>query len=720
MKKILSFLFITTFITLSLCSCSDKSGAVSTAPENYLESSILNDYQGIPGVVTFIGTGDEYLYLYQRTDFESDNYSNWIGEVHKQTITSDSALESTSITFENLIYRDSYVSMDLNNDQLYFLMTEEVDADVENVIYEYNANGKLINKISLDKSINICGTSNLLPFTDDQYYIISDKRMYVTDGSGAIELSLDCPGDYFISIEYLSDADTALIYFDSASSSYYLAILDNTEKKLSNKTKIDIVGNSFAYDDGFIYYISSEGISRINTESFSNEVVVGKKAMTVSLDSVLSIKVTDNGINLVCAGTEKNCFKQLSYIPCDNSVNNISEAESAIGKQPIYLYEYSNDTWKCSELEQIIDAYNEQSDSYNIVLRDYGYANTYDDEFDPLSIITSKDFPDLFFSESNLLTEIFSEKDLFEDLYPYLEESGKVSISDISSPILYDYKKSGKLYSIPRDFSITSITGKRSQMGDPGWTADEFLSWLIDSPNKDIRMNLTRDTALDLCIDSVLDGCIDIENKRADLNSDSFKKFITKLEEANLTTTTKIPNFDSTIDKDAFIVEEAGIERLSRAALADALYDEECVFKGYPSKDGSPKYYYSATSLSILSSSTVKNGAYDFIEFYITYQDDKTLEGASPLYTLKSMTNAGIERTSKYEINMGGDIVFTPSQEQINRVLNTVEYAVPRKISYAEIRMIIEEELPYYFEGQKDLDTVCDIIQSRVSILLSE
>ena len=36
------------------------------------------------------------------------------------------------------------------------------------------------------------------------------------------------------------------------------------------------------------------------------------------------------------------------------------------------------------------------------------------------------------------------------------------------------------------------------------------------------------------------------------------------------------------------------------------------------------------------------------------------------------------------------------------------------------IRGIIQEEVQPYFQDQKDLDTVCDIIQSRVSILLSE
>ncbi len=36
------------------------------------------------------------------------------------------------------------------------------------------------------------------------------------------------------------------------------------------------------------------------------------------------------------------------------------------------------------------------------------------------------------------------------------------------------------------------------------------------------------------------------------------------------------------------------------------------------------------------------------------------------------------------------------------------------------IRQIISEEVQPYFLGQKDLDTICEIMQSRVNILLSE
>ena len=53
-------------------------------------------------------------------------------------------------------------------------------------------------------------------------------------------------------------------------------------------------------------------------------------------------------------------------------------------------------------------------------------------------------------------------------------------------------------------------------------------------------------------------------------------------------------------------------------------------------------------------------------------------------------------------------------------VSEMLENAVPDTYEMMLIRDIIWEEAQPYFLEQKDLDTVCDIMQSRVSILLSE
>ena len=75
-----------------------------------------------------------------------------------------------------------------------------------------------------------------------------------------------------------------------------------------------------------------------------------------------------------------------------------------------------------------------------------------------------------------------------------------------------------------------------------------------------------------------------------------------------------------------------------------------------------------------------------------------------------------------YEYNNGEStrkrIKITEEQEE--KVLEIFQIAEPDTYERMMIRQIILEEVQPYFLGQKDLDTVCEIMQSRVNVLLSE
>ena len=65
-------------------------------------------------------------------------------------------------------------------------------------------------------------------------------------------------------------------------------------------------------------------------------------------------------------------------------------------------------------------------------------------------------------------------------------------------------------------------------------------------------------------------------------------------------------------------------------------------------------------------------------------------------------------------------ITMTITDEQEQMILKMLQMGELDTTEQKLIINIIMEEAQPYFLGQKDLDTVCDIMQSRVSILLSE
>lgn len=407
------------------------------------------------------------------------------------------------------------------------------------------------------------------------------------------------------------------------------------------------------------------------------------------------MKAGDGETVLLGYGTDSNVVKYIVFSPDEESVGDKTQQSDAAdfdqyGRRLVYLYDYNSWPGEKTELVNIIDAFNEQSDSYQVVMEDYGYGHRYDEEFDPLKIIAAEEFPDLIFSRQTPLIDIFREKDCLEDLTPYIESSKNISVSDIVDPVLNAYSEQGKIYALPRTFGIAAIMGKSSQMGEPGWTLDEFLSWIETHSDTDGEIRLTKDRVYDLCMETLLDSCVDLESGEADFTGGTFKSAVVRINDLNLGNEIWETDPEEIKNPDNWYIGETNVGDLGRAVYAEIELGEE--------------------------------GAYEFLEYYLMYQGED-LSGqhqniASKLYTLKSYLEKGIGLALQIESLWGEPYAVT--QEQIDKVLALFPYTVPRKEKYEEIRVIIDEELQPFLEGKRDIDTVCEIIQSRVKNYLKE
>lgn len=63
---------------------------------------------------------------------------------------------------------------------------------------------------------------------------------------------------------------------------------------------------------------------------------------------------------------------------------------------------------------------------------------------------------------------------------------------------------------------------------------------------------------------------------------------------------------------------------------------------------------------------------------------------------------------------------YGSTQEEIDELQALIDSARPGDTTDEEISNIINEEADAYFKGQKSVDEVADIIQSRVKIYISE
>lgn len=729
-KKIL-WILVAALVLFSGCGNADVRTEADdlTEPERYGESSEVFRFSGEYCPLYLAGAGDSCFYFYQRTDWEDEGYAYWTTEFYQQPYSRDSEPESINISFENPFHTAFFVSAgEDGKDLLYLLMMEETDGGREYRIVIYTGDGELREEIPLsDKALSDAAVFKLLPMGEDCFGILAPEKLFIVDRSGKTQAMFKCPEGSFQGMACISNDEVAVTYYDGESRSASLSVVDWDKNRMSGGCKIKGDGQLLSCEEGKICFMDTQAIYEMDLETKVIREKISLEGRSIFPDRTADMKAGDGETALLCYGTDANVVKYIVFSPEEESGGEEALQPDAAdcdqyGRRYLYVYDYSSGPQEKTELGNIIDAFNEQSDSYQVVLKDYGYGNRYDEGFDPLKIIATGDFPDLIFSTQNSLIDVFREKDCLENLTPYIESAESISVSDIVAPVLNAYSDQGKIYALPRTFQMTAIMGKKSQMGEPGWTVDEFLRWIETHSDIEGGINLTKDRVYDLCIETLLDSCVDLENRKADFTGEAFRSAVVRINNLNLSNELQIPDSKEVLNPGSWYIVEAGVGSLTRGAYAEMELGEESVFKGYPGKDGEPVYYFEATALSIFRTSDVKEGAYEFLEYYLMYQEEALSgqrQNSNPLlYTLKGHLEKSIEFTLQLESLWGEPCTIT--QEQIDKVLALFPYAVPRKEKYGEIRVIIDEELQTFLEGQKDIDTVCEIIQSRVRIYLEE
>ena len=182
--------------------------------------------------------------------------------------------------------------------------------------------------------------------------------------------------------------------------------------------------------------------------------------------------------------------------------------------------------------------------------------------------------------------------------------------------------------------------------------------------------------------------------------------------------------------------------------------DVTCI--GYPTTDGGSGTGLTASqAYAITAKSNLKEGAWEFIEDFLTPEEQS--EGGSRrrfggwgFPNNKARLQAMAEEAVQVEYvtdengeilkdengepivqNVGMGIGYEdgwsydyriPTQEEVDTILDLIDRARPLSVNSSgdEISNIISEEAAPYFQGQKSVDEVTNIIQSRISIYVSE
>ncbi len=397
---------------------------------------------------------------------------------------------------------------------------------------------------------------------------------------------------------------------------------------------------------------------------------------------------------------------------------------------------------------QIVE-FNKTNELYKIELTSYeDYAvNSYDDALKRMNNdMISGNIPDIIVLDNVLPVDSYISKGLLADLYQFMDNDETIDKDDYLTNIFDAYSVDGKLYELVPSFSINTLVGKSSIVGETeGWTMDEFMELVDSNPDKMVfSYEQTRDSVFIDLISNCYESYIDVSTGECRFNSDDFIKL---LEFAS-----RFPaeiDWETLYNDSSYWTEQETRMRDNKAIVSNyymsnfrairememATFGEKITFKGYPGVAGNGASINASTSVAITSKAANPEGAWEFIKYFLSDEYQNELSWVYPIKISALEAQMAEAKERMYWLNDDGEKEYYDNSywiagQEINvgentdednqRVLDFIMSTTNVARYDSDIYAIIEEEAAPFFAGQKTAKEVADIIQNRVSNYIAE
>ncbi|MBE6657487.1 MAG: hypothetical protein E7604_03485 [Ruminococcaceae bacterium] len=440
---------------------------------------------------------------------------------------------------------------------------------------------------------------------------------------------------------------------------------------------------------------------------------------------------------------------------------------------PKYLIEVAYSENGSNEMQGYAVAFNRESEKYRVVLKDY--SSYYDDSGTAADVLNREimagDIPDIIVDSGNIFDmDNLAEKGLFCDLYSFMDAPGALMTRDDFLPcVLAPFEaENASLPVLVSGFSLRTLYGYTDVVGDRQlWTLDDILTlqntlspeqylfsmYISTDPEHPTDPGMQMLTNL---LPYSLSAFIDRENGTCSFDDGRFAALLQFCQSCPILNAADLENGTGEKFRDGTLVlkEESHLYEISDY-LKTKYYDfggEGMAVIGYPTADPNA---VSGTAIqphqkyAITADSNTPDGAWEFImrtfgdpgeDFYYHRSGfpsaraalDRMFEEESRNYYVfreNGWSGTSIGENEEFnledqtwlqdEIASGG--VFGHMSEEDEAELRTILDSITLVADTdTEIMELIREDASAYFAGAKSLDETVKIIQSRVSIYVSE
>lgn len=583
---------------------------------------------------------------------------------------------------------------------------------------------------------------------DKTVYLVADYSSstykFVIAGEKTKTVSVNAAVEDLMSVDScIVIDDNTLIGFCYGKGSQTIEL--DVDKGEIHKTDIDIDTIRYTFfpvQDGKAYAANSEGVFTINDKlEIENVLDYDNAFVNISdLNYATPLYVDDDTIivftNLYLGSLSKRtvyAFKR-------------AESNPNVGKQIIDVYSLIPYV-SYAEAEAILK-FNQESSDYYATMRfsDYDFGGSDDVEMNNsfaqttnqlIVDIMSGDGPDIVlngFSSSE-----FNNPDYFVDLNSMIAADTNYDADKYFDNIIKaSQSDDGGLYQIPASFSIDAIMAKVSDVGEGhiGFTYESYEKFLDEVCNGVSPIKESRDSFLGLCISF---GYFNyLKDGKVDFNSEEFRK---ACEFANKNFPEKLSDREET----AIIIIGSGCGVLTeprRMNLFDPGYlfsdiggtPEAVGFYGFPFSEehGPTALIGTSAAISATIDDSKKNACWDLIKIMLDDEVQESITDSFPMNKsalMKLLINLADDADKGYEayVRMGyNDAEIAQfnfqraNRDIIDSLYNSVLSITDVSRSDSSLDIIVAEEIPAYFAGQKSFDEVVSIINDRAQTIYDE
>lgn len=415
-------------------------------------------------------------------------------------------------------------------------------------------------------------------------------------------------------------------------------------------------------------------------------------------------------------------------------------------------------------LQDAVLEFNRDSSRYRITIDSYGAY--YSDEenrwmmpgLDPA--LVSSNPPDLV-DMKDMDISGYAQRDVFEDLYPYLDRSGVLSREEFLENMLEGLTFRERLVCLPSRFEIHALTGASGKLDAlESWTMEDMYRLAEENSDSEILINTgygeecARDFYLgSLCARYYLDEFVDWERGSCSFDSREFGRMLEWVgkhaaKSADMGgSSVRTAEEKLALEKNSLLIslDWSGLDVYS-LERQEIRCGESFTLLGLPVAEGNGYFQASLVdAIGMTAGSGKKEGAWEFLEYYLTKEPGdgyyvhgfptskallkESFKDALREYGIRYTDSEGVEqegteREIKGIVEVGGAFadLYAISQNQADAILEAIEKAdfTPLSESEEKIVQIVAEEAESYYNGDKSLEEVTDVIQNRAELVLKE